>query len=123
MISFRSRRGLLPISRSHESALALQRQIAFWFNVLARGSGILCCDEPLIVVLRPLSSGRIQRVHGHAGARSRRPTLSTCAESVPALILAPSLSCAGPENEAECVIRGRRITPTDVKTVQELLLE
>src|SRR5258708_6384278 len=35
----------------------------------------------------------------------------------------PSLNCAGPEKEAGCVIRGRRITPTDVKAVQELLLE
>jgi SRSO17 transposase len=33
------------------------------------------------------------------------------------------LNRAGPEKEAVCVIRGRRITPTDVKAVQELLLE
>lgn len=33
------------------------------------------------------------------------------------------MSRAGPENEAGCVIRGRRITASDVKAVQELLLE
>jgi SRSO17 transposase len=33
------------------------------------------------------------------------------------------LNCAGPEKQAAWVIRGRTITPTDVKAVQELLLE
>jgi SRSO17 transposase len=33
------------------------------------------------------------------------------------------LNCAGPDKQAAWVIRGRTITPTDVKAVQELLLE
>ena len=33
------------------------------------------------------------------------------------------MNCAGPEKQAGWVIRGRRITPSDVKAVQELLVE
>ena len=33
------------------------------------------------------------------------------------------MNYAGPENEATWVIRGRRITPTDVQAVQELLIQ
>jgi hypothetical protein len=35
--------------------------------------------------------------------------------------LQPALNSAGPEDQAVCVIRGRRITPADVQSVQELL--
>lgn len=50
-------------------------------------------------------------------------TFLTCAEGSSRPISDPSLNCAGPEKQAACVIRGRRITPTDVKAVQELLTE
>lgn len=51
------------------------------------------------------------------------PHFLTCAEGVCRSWLRPLLNCAGPEKAAGCVIRGRRITSTDVKAVQELLLE
>ena len=60
-------------------------------------------------------------------ARSSRlagwATFLTYAEVFHPLISRPSLNRAGPEKEAVCVIRGRRITPADVQAVQELLLE
>ena len=43
--------------------------------------------------------------------------------SRPPSISGSSLNCAGPDKQAAWVIRGRTITPTDVKAVQELLLE
>jgi len=55
--------------------------------------------------------------------RLHRTTFLTCAERAHSSISGPSLNCAGPEKQAACVIRGRRITPTDVKAVQELLFE
>ena len=50
-------------------------------------------------------------------------TFLTCAEGPLPSLSRPSLNCAGPEKQAGWVIRGRRITPSDVKAVQELLVE
>lgn len=48
-------------------------------------------------------------------------TFFSCAGPTFRSISSPSLKNAEPENEAGCVIRGRRILPADVQTVRELL--
>ncbi len=63
------------------------------------------------------------RVTGGADVLEWWATFLTCAEVPLPSISRSSLNRAGPEKLAVCVIRGRRITPTEVKTVQELLLE
>ena len=50
-------------------------------------------------------------------------TFCSCAESAHGLNLSSALNHAGPEDRAVCVIRGRRITRTDVQSVQALLSE